>query len=265
MTTIAPPRTPGALLKTPVTGPIEPEQSLWGFGGLHGGLSLALMAGAMSAHLPGRPLQSATIRFHRPITEAFRLETSVGHTGRTLTTATARAFTERAHCADATAVFGSPHTGGHRIVTRPAPSVAGPERYERYTVPPEFVPSSVHVEIRPVGSALPYTGGTSPELTAWIRLVEDDEAPDLLRLVFLLDALAPSYSAVLTEPVPIPTVQLTAHPGPGLSRASSPWVLLRAVTRSADENGWIDESIDAWGRDGLHLGSARQLRVVRSG
>ena len=34
-----------------------------------------------------------------------------------------------------------------------------------------------------------------------------------------------------------------------LRSASSPWVLVVAVTRSASADGWIDEHIDVWGID----------------
>jgi hypothetical protein len=119
------------------------------------------------------------------------------------------------------------------------------------------------MEIRPVGPNRPYTGGAEPELTAWIRLLEDDEPPDVHRLILLMDGLAPSYAAVLTELVPLPTVEFTVGPAAGLKRAASPWVLLRARTHQAGADGWVDEGIDAWGPDGDHLGSARQVRLVR--
>ena len=45
-------------------------------------------------------------------------------------------------------------------------------------------------------------GGPTPELVAWIRLVADDEPPDELRMITLIDALAPSYAAVMTAPAP---------------------------------------------------------------
>nr|WP_275563840.1 acyl-CoA thioesterase domain-containing protein [Streptomyces sudanensis] len=132
-------------------------------------------------------------------------------------------------------------------------------------MPPEFVPISVSMEIRPVGTARPYAGGPDPELVAWVRLLEDDAPPDVFRFVFLMDALAPSYAAVLSELVLVPTVELTVRPGAGLAGASSPWVLLRARTLAATPGGWVDEQIDAWGPDGTHLGTAHQLRVVRAG
>jgi hypothetical protein len=79
-----------------------------------------------------------------------------------------------------------------------------------------------------------------------------------------MDALAPSYAAILSALAPIPTVELTVRPSENLPRASSPWVLLQARTRAASADGWIDEEIQAWGPDGAHLGSAQQLRLIRA-
>ncbi len=41
--TMAEPITPGALLRRIPSGTIDAERHLWGFGGLHGGLTLALL------------------------------------------------------------------------------------------------------------------------------------------------------------------------------------------------------------------------------
>ncbi|GAA0963962.1 hypothetical protein [Actinocorallia libanotica] len=259
--TITPPRapTPGAFLDASSGGMVEPGTGLRGFGGLTDGLALGFMAGAMNAHLPGSLPQSATIRFHRPLTGAFRLETELGGTGHPLITATARAFTDQGICADATAVFATEHTGGHRVAAPPAPSVPGPERCERHVVAPEAAPVTAHLDIRPVASA-PARPGGAPERTAWIRLTEDDTPPDFFRLMVLMDV-----PAAFCAPAPHPTLQFTAYPGLGLSRAASPWVLVRATVHRADEDGRTDERVDAWGPDGLHLGSARRLRTVRGG
>lgn len=122
-----------------------------------------------------------------------------------------------------------------------------------------------YTEIRPVGPNRPFAGGVEPELTAWIRLVDDDRPPDAHRFVLLMDALAPSYAAILTTPTLIPTVELTVRPAAMLAAASSPWLLLHARTHMASATGWVDEQIDAWGPDGTHLGSAHQLRLVVGG
>ena len=144
-----------------------------------------------------------------------------------------------------------------------SPPAPPPESCEVFEIPPEFVPISVFWQIRPVGANRPYAGGTEPELTAWVRLLEDEEPPDVHRLILLMDALAPAYAAILPSLRLIPTVELTVRPGAGVATASSPWVLLRARTRSADASGWNEEIIDAWDPAGVHLGSAHQLRLLR--
>ena len=127
------------------------------------------------------------------------------------------------------------------------------------------MPIARYTEIRPVGTSRPYAGGLEPELTAWIRLVEDEKPPDVCRLVFLADALAPSYTAVLSVPVPVPTIELTVRPAPGLRAARSPWVLMCARTTAADAGGWTTERIDVWGPGGDFYGCADQLRLVTPG
>lgn len=132
--------------------------------------------------------------------------------------------------------------------------------WDVFQVPVDFVPIAAATEIRPVGSRRPYASGDRAELTAWVRMAEDDLPPDGLRLIFLLDALAPSYAAVLSELRPVPTVELSVRPQP--AQPTSPWVLLQARTVAAS-GGWIDEHIDAWDVDGTHLASGHQLRVLR--
>jgi hypothetical protein len=95
-------------------------------------------------------------------------------------------------------------------------------------------------------------------------LIDDEQPPDVARLAVLADALAPSFAATLTAPLPIPTVELTLRPGGHPNAPATPWVLVRAVTASATAHGWIDERIDAWDVDGNHLVAAHQLRTLRA-
>lgn len=46
---------------------------------------------------------------------------------------------------------------------------------------------------------------------AWVRLAEDDDARDTSRLLFLLDVLARSYSALRDELMPVPALALGVH------------------------------------------------------
>lgn len=259
--------TPGAFLRQPMDGPIKPDSDLSGFGGVHGGLTLGLLVMAMQNALtpdygPNAQLRSAVARYHRPITEEFQVETSVVRAGRSVATLAARVDSAAGIHVDATAIFATPRSEDRPGFGPPAPAAPPPQDCELYFGPTEFVPILSHLEFRFVGANRPFTGSAEPELTGWVRMIEDEEPPDVYRLAFLMDALAPSYGSVLSEPTLVPTIELAVRPGGGLATASSPWVLLRARTRTAGPDGWIDEEIDAWGPDGAHLGSAQQLRLV---
>ena len=83
----------------------------------------------------------------------------------------------------------------------------------------DVVPFAPHVDIRPLGDQRLLSGGSLPELRAWIRLTEPHPYSPALAAV-LLDALFPSLYAVQSEPVPVPTAEITAHVAPtGSARA----------------------------------------------
>jgi len=246
--------TPGALIKL--------DPSWWGFGGLHGGLALSLLTAAMRDTSQGRVLQQVSGRFRRALRTPFTLEVHARSEGKTVSWREADAI-EAGHVAiSASAVFTAPGQENVRAIAPQMPAAPPPSQCPIFTVPHEFVPFARHTEIRPVGRARPFSGGAEPELVAWLRLVDDDLAPDEIRLIVLMDALAPSYAVVLRTPIPIPTVTLTVTPGSGLAQATSPWVLLRARTNACRRDGWLLERLDAWTPDGVHIGSAEQLRIV---
>jgi hypothetical protein len=253
------------MLDGPSPDEIEPHRELWGFGGLHGGLTLALLTNAMQAAAPGLVPRGVAATYHRAIRSPFRVEASPVRAGRVVTTAAAAVTSPAGVHVTATATFGSAGRSGWPEVAPAPPLAPPPHECPVFTIPPEFVPFASKTEIRPVGPNRPFGGGPEPVLTAWLRLTEDDRPPDVARLVVLIDALAPSYAAVLTVPQVVPTVELSVRPSSRLADASSPWVLLEARTLSAGTSGWVDERIDAWGPDGEHLGAAHQLRIVVAG
>ena len=134
----------------------------------------------------------------------------------------------------ASALWGTDEGNAPSTFSPTAPDVPPPDQCPVFAIPPETVPFGQHVEVRPVGPARPFTGGPTAELIAWIRLVADDQPPDELRMITLIDALAPSYAAVVTAPVAVPSTEITVRPGAALRVASSPWVLVQAITRSRD-------------------------------
>ena len=265
ITVAAAPTPPGVLLSQAVAGHLVLGEHLRGFGGIHGGLALALMTSAMQAQAAGEPVRSVTARYHRPIADQFRIGVTSTRSGQAARTLAARATGQQGLYADASGVFGlPPHAGWPLVAPRP-PATPSPADCAVFPVPPGFARISAYLEIRPVGPNRPYAAGTEPALTAWARLREDDHPPGTSRLILLMDTLAPSYAAILSALAPIPTVELTVRPSENLATAASPWVLLHARTRAASVGGWIDEEIHAWGPDGAHLGSAQQLRLIRAG
>ena len=112
ITARAPPTPPGALLGQAVPRHLVLGDHLRGYGGIHGGLALALMPSAMQGQAAGEPLGSVTARYHRPITGEFRIEATPIRSGQAARTLAARATGQNGPCADATGVFGSHSTPG---------------------------------------------------------------------------------------------------------------------------------------------------------
>jgi hypothetical protein len=259
------PAAPGAVLSSYGGGALDPGPHLRGFGGLHGGLVLSLMVSAMAQRIPDPSLRSVTGRYYRPVSGEFGIETEVVRNGRSSATVSAWASGERGVHVEATGVFGPAGTSRWPAIAPRPPAAPPPQDCDEFAIPPEFVPIAAHMQIRPVGPNRPYAGGDDPELTAWIRLTEDDLPPGLLRFILLMDGLAPAYAAVLSDLVLIPTVEFTVRPAAALAKAASPWVLLRARTVAAGSDGWNEEQVQAWDLDGGYLGSAQQLRMTRAG
>lgn len=259
-------RSLAALLAGPPPGaPVELGPSMWGFGGVHGGLALALLTAAMERRAAGRVLRSVSAQYRRPLRAAFDVEIEEDGAGKSVRWLSARAVSGGVTAVEARAVFAMAARDRAEAMSPPRPVAPPPLECPTFTVPPELVPFARRTEIRPVGPARPFAGQGEPELVAWLRLVDDAAPVDAARLILLMDALAPSYAAVLSVPTPVPTLTFTVTPGAGLAAATSPWLLLRARTDLASRDGWLAERLDAWSPEGLHLGSAEQVRVVMGG
>jgi hypothetical protein len=207
------------------------------------------------------PLRSVSAQFLRPVDGPMRLDAEVLKQGRSLSVASSRGLVEGRPHLLAAAVFGRPGRG---------PAVPSPDRpwsppieeTDRLEMPGHLLPFFDHTEIRPLGDTRPFAGGDGAELVAWVRLVDDDQPVDELRLVVLMDCLAPALSAVMPAMLPVPTIELSVHLTPAVATATSPWILLRARTEQAGDDGWCSERLEAWGPDGRFYGTATQLRLT---
>jgi acyl-CoA thioesterase len=249
-----------SMLVTEPRGVVEVPLFAWGFGGLHGGLALSLVASSMRRNAPEHSLRSITGQFHRPIRETFAIESRVVRSGRTTAAMEATGAGPDGICVTAMAIFGSDQEHGVPVYAPDPPDVPRPDSLPTLEAIADKIPVLSQVELRPVGEVRPYVGAAEPSMMAWMR-VKGREAPvDPCSVLFFLDALPPSYTAVLTEPRPAPTLEFSAHVTSSVP--TSRWVLVRSRTVRASEGGWLTESIDAWDPEGAHLGSAQQLRLA---
>jgi hypothetical protein len=232
----------------------------WGFGGLHGGLALSTVASSMRREVPEHSLRSITGQFHRPIRETFSIESKVIRSGRTAGAVQGTGSGPDGICLTATAIFGSEQAQGVPVYAPDAPDVPGPDSLPTLDGLGEKIPVLTQVELRPVGAIQLYAGAADPTMTAWMRIKGREAPVDSCSVIFFLDALPPSYVAVLTEARPVPTLEFSAHVTSCVP--TSPWVLVRSRTVRAGEGGWLTELVDAWDPDGAHLGSAQQLRLA---
>ncbi|MEV0251473.1 thioesterase family protein [Nocardia sp. NPDC050712] len=235
-----------------------------GFKGLHGGLAAALMVRRMRAGVPpDQELLSLGARFVKPVGGPVAVKADTVRSGSATTLVAAALSADGVPNVLAEALFGKRTPRGLQTFAPRMPSeLTALEQAQPFLIPPEFVPIAQKMQIRPATPELPYSGSRRPELCAWVRLT--DEVPDPAeRLVILADALAPSYTAILTTLTIVPTVELSIRISDQAAATEFDWVLIRARTEAADEAGWVDETIDLWSESGVHLASARQLRLVR--
>jgi acyl-CoA thioesterase len=246
-----------------IAGPAEVSPALHGFGGLHGGIGLALaLRAVLDSGLDETQVRSIQARFSRAVRDEVTVTVDAPDHDRTIATAHATLTSRGTQCVSMSALFGRSKVA-LRDITPPMPAYAAPTECDEFAMPIEFVPFGAFIEIRPTTAERPYAGGDDAHLAAWIRLRDDPAPVDLARLVILLDALAPSAAATMTDLVAFPTVELSIRPAPGVHTTTSPWMLLDThSTVSAD--GWVDESLSAWAPDGTFLASASQIRLANS-
>jgi hypothetical protein len=238
--------------------------ALNGFNGLHGGVAVAMLVRRMRTMVPtGRELVAVTARFIRPLAGPMIVDTDLERNGSVLSVVRSTAASDKGTSVEAVGTFG---TSASRDITTFAPEMPAGIRSRADAAPidfpVEFVPIFERMEIRAATEELPYSGAAQPVLCGWVRL-RDYVALNDERVMILIDALAPSYSAVLTELKAVPTVELSVQLSDGVIDAEFDWVLVRAQTTHIDARGFVRETIDVWAEGGRHLASCTQLRIVR--
>lgn len=241
------------------SGDLPPD--LRGFGGVHGGHVAALALHAMRRTVPNAAHEalSLSVTLARTVQPGrVEVDAGVSHTGRTLTTTTARVTQEGSGKASATASFGVRDPGGLRRRERRMPDVEPPEHCAPLGTEPVPGSGGLGIAHRPASGGLPFTGQPHARGSIWMRLA-DDRPVDELTVAVLADGAVPALFVALTEFRPIPTVELSIHFGTLAPALRSPWLLL-AIENVVAADGWAVEDGELWTPDGELVAVSRQLR-----
>jgi acyl-CoA thioesterase len=228
---------------------------------MHGGLVVGALVDAAVEHT-GLVPATVTAHMHAAVPPGpAAITTETTRAGRSLTSVTAVLEADGARRVSASLVLTPPPAGPVRHWAggcRDLSAVPLPEDVDRLEGVEAVIPIGRHFDIRPVGDAVPFAGGAEAELAAWIRLLPRPGHREAVAAV-LLNALAPSLYAVLTAPIPVPTVEFTVHFTPGAPAGE--WFLIRQRTTWSTAEFCVDEA-ELCAPDGRVVATSRQLRRV---
>ena len=245
----------------------------WIVFGPNGGFLAAMLVRAMTAAVDdhSRAPRSLTIHYTAaPAEGAVRIATTIERAGRSLTTVSARMEQAGRLVALAIGAFSRERIAAIEFSEAPAPDVAAPEAVPLMTMAGTLPPFTRQWEIRPALGRPPFSGSDGSTLTGgWIRPlngVGDGSASphpiDDALVAQLADAWLPAVFTRLTEPNPVPTIDLTIH-----FRADLPlpadYVLVTFESRLS-QGGFIEEDGAIWSRDGRLIAHSRQLALLQA-
>jgi acyl-CoA thioesterase len=238
----------------------EIDPDWWVAVGPNGGYVAAILARALeaAAGARARPLRSLTVHYLRaPKAGPALVEVEVEREGRSISFVAARLEQEGRPCARAIAVLADPREGVELEQAHP-PAVAAPEELAAPRAAEQAPPFARRFDIRPALGPRPFSGAGEALTGGWLRL-KRERPLDAALLVALCDAWIPAVFAATTEPLAVPTLELTVHLRARLPLPSD-WVLGRFTTRTA-RDGLLEEDGELWARDGRLLAQSRQLAL----
>jgi acyl-CoA thioesterase len=137
--------------------------------------------------------------------------------------------------------------------------VASPDQTAELPDAPDGPPFSKQFDYRPAIGPPTFGGGEEALTGGWLRL-RDERALDAAALVAFTDSWFPAVFAMRTEPLAVPTLELTVHLRGRLPREHD-WALGRYRTRLA-RHGFLEEEAEIFSREGELLAQGRQLAIA---
>lgn len=230
--------------------------------GANGGVVAAVILRALGAVVDDaeRVPRSLTLHYTGPFDEGpTQIDAAVVRSGRSMTTAQARATRDGAPVVLALGAFSTPRPtvefNDIEMPDVPPPDALTPA--PRVEGGPSF---AGHWEYRLAAGSPPFSGARHAHAAAW--MAPRDRTPlDYPLLAALTDAFYPALFATQTGPVAVPTVDLTIHfRNPLPVDDEGPWLGVFRTHLATD--GFLEEDGEIWSRDGVLLAQSRQLALA---
>jgi hypothetical protein len=231
--------------------------------GIFGGLVTAVMARALEASAPGRPLRSLTAELCGPLQPgAAVLVLESLRAGSAVTTAAVRVLQGGEVQAHGVGVLGAA-----RALSTPSAPAAPPPMTAWRAAAPLPIPRSLgapfarHFEFR-VTAGLPFCGATVPEVAGWIRPLHPGARRDAAFVAACVDAYWPAILTLESQPRPMATIAFTLQPFADFDGLDPDAPLFFRGRLSAVDQGYAVEQRELWGEDGRLLALNQQTFVV---
>jgi acyl-CoA thioesterase len=233
----------------------------WVAGGPNGGYLAAIFVRALSGEpgLGDRPLRSITLHYlGRPSEGPAELQVDADRHGRSVSFLRGRLVQDGRLMATAAAVFAD-ERDGFELDQVEVPVVATPGETTELPDAPDGPPFGRQFDYRPAIGPPTFGGGDEALTGGWLRL-RRDRALDAAALVAFTDSWFPAVFSMRTEPLGVPTLELTVHLRGRLPREHD-WALGRYRTRLA-RHGFLEEEAEIFSREGELLAQGRQLAIA---
>jgi acyl-CoA thioesterase len=233
----------------------------WVAAGPNGGYLAAILVRALEAQAGAdrRPLRSLTVHYLRaPSAAPARVEVEIEREGRSVSFARARLLQDGRPCALAGAVLADARAG-LELEHAEFPEVEPPDAIAPARHRADPPPFARQFEFRQAVGARVFGRGEEAVTGGWVRL-RRERPLDAALLVALCDSWFPAVFALVDEPRPVPTLELTVHLRTDGGALPPDWVLGRFTTRTA-RDGFLEEDGEIYSRDGRLLAQSRQLAL----
>ena len=237
----------------------------WIVFGPNGGFLAAMFVKAMGAAVDDhrRVPRSLTIHYTAaPKEGSVRIATNVERRGRSLTTMNGRMEQDGRLIALGIAAYSAPRAPLVEFSHAPPPALPPPEEVPVAEQQRALPPFTRQWEVRPAVGIRPFTGADVDAVTGgWIRPL-DEHPIDAALVAQLADAWIPAVFVRMTQPDPVPTIDLTIH-----FRADLPLpadYVVSVFESRVSAGGFVEEDGMIWSRDGRLLAQSRQLALLQA-